>query len=358
MGFADKMHFARLMIRAFRKSDWNDWFDRSAQDLIDAWASPGVRRAMFEPLTQIKFGLPCSEVSGAWLGARLHHREGSAPLGYIPGKNWTDVLCTGLSGLLADLGVRVVTRAKIVRFRIANDRISEVETESGDAIGADAFVNTIPTPALKVLLPEEDSPGLREIEYTALTSVICATPQRLEPDFYWMNLVSLDRAASGLFRLESLNPTLGNTGESYLNFVTHTRSRAMPFFGQPEDDLRAQYGADFQAVFGEPLRARWTQVNRIAMYSPVFFRDYRNPPLSSTRFSNLWFAGNYRTFPSVVSTGTALRSGLETAQAILEGGPRHEDVLAAATRFRAPSMARSLDRAVTASGSRQPRVVL
>ena len=38
---------------------------------------------------------PASEVSGAWLGARLHYREGSAPLGYIPGANWTKVLCDG-----------------------------------------------------------------------------------------------------------------------------------------------------------------------------------------------------------------------------------------------------------------------
>jgi hypothetical protein len=35
------------------------------------------------------------------------------------------------------------------------------------------------------------------------------------------------------------------------------------------------------------------------------------------RFGNLYFAGNYRTFPSVLSTGTALASGLEAAQTVL-----------------------------------------
>ena len=52
------------------------------------------------------------------------------------------------------------------------------------------------------------------------------------------------------------------------------------------------------------------------MYSPVFFRHYRNPPIRSTTWSNLWFAGNYRTFPSIVSTGTALGSGVETGAAM------------------------------------------
>jgi hypothetical protein len=37
----------------------------------------------------------------------------------------------------------------------------------------------------------------------------------------------------------------------------------------------------------------------------------------STRFGNLYFAGNYRTFPSIISTGTALGSGLEAARALL-----------------------------------------
>jgi uncharacterized protein with NAD-binding domain and iron-sulfur cluster len=53
------------------------------------------------------------------------------------------------------------------------------------------------------------------------------------------------------------------------------------------------------------------------MYSPVITPSYRNPPVHSARFDNVYFAGNYRTFPSVVSTGTALASGLEAAQSVL-----------------------------------------
>jgi protoporphyrinogen oxidase len=76
MSLADKLRFARLMLRAFRKRNWSEWEDRSAAELVDEWAGPGVRQALFEPLTRLKFELPCSEVSGAWLGARLHFREG------------------------------------------------------------------------------------------------------------------------------------------------------------------------------------------------------------------------------------------------------------------------------------------
>ena len=81
MSLADKARFVRLMATAFAKRDWSDWQDRSAAELIDECAGPGVREALFERLTRLKFELPCAQVSGAWLGARLHFREGSAPLG-------------------------------------------------------------------------------------------------------------------------------------------------------------------------------------------------------------------------------------------------------------------------------------
>jgi hypothetical protein len=74
------------------------------------------------------------------------------------------------------------------------------------------------------------------------------------------------------------------------------------------------------------------------MYSPVFLRDYRNPGLHSTRFRNLYFAGNFCTFPSVASTGTALHSGLEAARLLLNGGARQDDIAEAAQRFRPPPM--------------------
>jgi protoporphyrinogen oxidase len=112
MRTSDKARFVRLMLKAFGKRDWSDWQDRSAAELVDKYAGPGVREALFERLTQLKFELPCAEVSGAWLGARLHFREGSAPLGYIPHANWTKVLCDGVARLLETAGVHVRLRAR------------------------------------------------------------------------------------------------------------------------------------------------------------------------------------------------------------------------------------------------------
>jgi protoporphyrinogen oxidase len=316
MGLGDKLRFARLMLRCFNKANWDDWNHRSAAELVDAWAGPGVRETLFEPLTRLKFRLPASEVSGAWLGARLHFREGSAPLGYIPQTNWTKVLCDGLVRELDELGVRIECGREVRGLELADGRATEVVTDVGSN-PADVVVSTLPTEVYRELVPDDSSPGLERIRYTAVVSWICVTRQEVRPDFYWMNFPTLDYNACGLFRLESLNPTIGAPDEVCLNFVTHVPDRHQPFFAQDDETTIAGYCDDFRRLFGFELRPVWSRLMRLPLYSPVFDRGYVNPPVRSTTVGNVYFAGNYRTFPSIASTGTALGSGVEAAARLL-----------------------------------------
>jgi protoporphyrinogen oxidase len=338
MRMPDKLRFTRLMLTAFARRDWSAWQDRSAADLVDELAGPKVREALFEDLTRIKFELPCGEVSGAWLGARLHFREGSAPLGYIPGANWTKVLCDGLARLLADAGVRVLLQTGVTCLRVAAGRVVAAELTDGRVLEADAFVSSVPTEVYRSLVPGDDTPVIPDIRYSALISVVCATRRPVPPRAYWTNLVSPERTAGAIFLLSELNPTIGRPGDACVNFVTHLRSRDRPLFHESDEGLMARYRADFSAVFGGDLDPLWTRVTRVPMYSPVFFRHYRNPPIRSTSWSNLWFAGNYRTFPSIVSTGTALGSGVETGAALLEALGRSTTLVESVARYRLEAM--------------------
>jgi protoporphyrinogen oxidase len=296
---------------------------------------------LFERLTRLKFELPCNEVSGAWLGARLHFREGSAALGYIPEANWTKVLCDGLTRLLAERGVSVRLNATVSRLTTAAGRVQEAELSTGERLAGDLFVSTIPTEVYLRLLAGDRTPELERIRYSALISVVCATTQRVEPDAYWNNLASLDRTACAIFLLSALNPTIGRPGDTCVNFVTHLRGRDRPLFRATDEELLSRYRADFRAVFGFELEPFWTHVARVPMYSPVFGRSYRNPPLRSASWDNMYFAGNYRTFPSIVSTGTALGSGLEAAKALLADLGLSTTLPARAASFRLRRMLRA-----------------
>jgi protoporphyrinogen oxidase len=341
MSLRDKAGFVRLMLKAFGKRDWSDWQDRSAAELVDRYAGAGAREALFERLTRLKFELPCDEVSGAWLGARLHFREGSAPFGYIPGANWTKVLCDGVARLLAEEGVTVRLNTSVRRLGTSAGRVREAELSTGERIGGDVFVSTIPTELYLRLLPGDRTAELDRIRYSALISVVCATHQPVDARTYWINLASLDRTACGIFLLSSLNPSIGRPGDSCVNFVTHLRGRDRPLFHVPDEELMARYRADFRAVFGFELESFWTNIARIPMYSPVFGRGFRNPPIRSASWENVYFGGNYRTFPSIVSTGTALGSGLATGAAVLADLGLRSNLSAEAAGFRLAAMPRA-----------------
>jgi len=336
----DKVGFVRLMLKAFGKRDWPEWEDRSAADLVDTYAGSGVRTALFERLTRLKFELPCEEVSGAWLGARLYYREGSAPLGYIPGTTWTKVLCDGVTRLLAERGVKVRLNTAVSRLTTSGGRVREAELASGERLGGDLFVSTVPTEVYLRLVGGDRTAELERMRYSALISMVCATRQSVHPRAYWINLASLDRTACGIFLLSELNPTIGGPGETCVNFVTHLRGRDRPLYRATDDELLARYRDDFRVVFGAELEATWTHVSRVPMYSPVFGRSYHNPPARSASWENMYFAGNYRTFPSIVSTGTALGSGLETGAAMLRDLGTRTTLAADAAAFRLRGMPR------------------
>ena len=57
------------------------------------------------------------------MGARLHFREGSSALGYIPDTNWTQVLCHGVAGLLSESGVHVRLRTSVAQLHTDSDRV-------------------------------------------------------------------------------------------------------------------------------------------------------------------------------------------------------------------------------------------
>ena len=103
----------------------------------------------------------------------------------------------------------------------------------------------------------------------------------------------------------------------FLNFCTHVSVRGEGSFLRREPEaIVARYLQDFEARFGMRLEPAWVHTSRIPYYSPVFLRGYANPPLQSPVLANLFFAGNYRTFPVLATTGSAMGSGWEAGAAV------------------------------------------
>jgi protoporphyrinogen oxidase len=333
-----KLRFVALMLRAYRKDEWSDWEGRSAFDLLDNWGGPSVRETIFEPLCRLKFELRSDQVSAAWMGARLHAREGSGKLGYLPGTNWTKTLCDGVAQLALGRGVELRTGVSVNRLHTLRGKVYEVELEDGERIHGDMFISALPTEVLGRLLPDE--PSVRGIRYSALLSMICGTRQDIRDDFYWLSLLSPPVTSSGIFLLSTLNPTIAQPGERCINFVTHLLGPDRPLFRRPEEELLDLYLNDYRAIFDVDLAIEWAHLSRVPAYSPVFTANYRNPDIRSSVWANLYLTGNYRSYPSVASTGTALRAGLETGGAVIENSRTEQSRTVVPFRRKATSPAR------------------
>jgi protoporphyrinogen oxidase len=331
-----KVNFLKLMARAFVTNDWSAWRHRSGAALLDAWADPTVREVLFDPLVQLKFRLPCSEISAEWLGLRLSYREGAAPLGYMPDSNWTTVLCDGMEALVRGRGVITRTRAAVDALQVKQGTAVGVVLRDGTTLAGDVFVSTVPTSSYRQICHDDQTPHLGSIRYTALLSMVCATRQKMTRDFYWLNLATRQHSASGLFNLSALNPTIGGRGETCLNFVTHLSGEQDAAFHRSEDAIVGAYLADFSRILGWKLEPSWIKLSRVPIYSPIFVKDYQAPPVKSTFARNVYFAGNYSGPPSIASTGSAMRSGLETADRILADHGRRSTVMSRASAYRAP----------------------
>ena len=300
------------------------WVPLREDEPAGAWLSrvageDAVER-FFDPLTQIKFGLPTSALSAAWLRARTQSSEANCRYGYMPDADWVSVLVDALRTRLESLGVeiRLQCRAETIALNDAGNRVLGVNLSNGEKLRARATIGAIAAPILKQLTPNIRAPSIDAIAYTGVISSVIATRSSVSVDRYWTNVLRPRSSFGGIFRLDLLNDSLGHPGVKLLNFCTHVRDRSPgSMLHWTEDEIETTYLRDYAALFGDRIEPEWSHTSRISHYSPVFVHGYSNPAVTHPKLSNLFLAGNHRTFPVLATTGSAMGSGIEAARAAI-----------------------------------------
>lgn len=306
---AAKIRFITFMLYCFSKKNWKNLEGESAERWIGKLAGREVLQKIFSPLINIKFGLNPSQVSATWVGSRLSSREGSSPFGCIPGKEWTTELCASASRFLKQKGVKIQLNTSVTKIIHNNNKIQGVMTNKGK-IDADVVISTVSPIILKRLITIND-PNL-DIDYIDSISTIMSVKNNKQ-DFYWLVCLHPRMFMGGLFNLTSLNPTLMND-EIILNFFTNMNHNDSKF-NISDTELLRHYQNDYQSIYGSTLAINWYKVNRIPLVSAKYTKGYKNPSMI-TSIKGLYLCGNYMSYPSVTSTGTALETGFKVATLI------------------------------------------
>jgi protoporphyrinogen oxidase len=313
LGLTDKARFVALMARCYWRRTWDDLEGVAADEWLASITGERVLNELFAPLFDIKFGLPPSQISAAWVGSRLGAREASCRFGYIPGTEWTSVLMDAAVQLLRDSGCQVLLKTRAEGISVQGDRVVGVRC-AGQSVACDTVVSSISPIILQKLVPLHD-PLLKSITYIDSLSTIVSVPHTRQ-NFYWLMCMQPRFLTGGIFNLSDLNPTLGAPGEVILNFFTNV-DHGSPLLQKPDDGLLNECRSTYEAVYGEPLSINWFRVNRIPYVSAKYVRGYRNPAVR-TDIAGLYLCGNYMSYPSVTSTGTAIETGHAAARAIME----------------------------------------
>jgi len=300
------------------------WLPLKSDEAASTWLARVVGQstveAFFNPLTHIKFGLPTSALSAAWLRERMQGREANCRYGYMPGADWVKVLVDALHDRLVKAGVeiRMNTSVDALAFNKAQTRVVRATLSDGTELQPRVVIGAIALPLLAKLTRPIRDPAIENITYTGVISTVVATRDDVPLDRYWTNFLRPLESFGGIFRLDLLNGSLGHPGVKLLNFCTHVRNRTeTSMLRWSEADIEARYLDNFETRFGVRLQPEWTHTSRIPYYSPVFAHGYQNPPVTHSQISNLFLAGNHRTFPILATTGSAMGSGAEAATAAL-----------------------------------------
>ena len=295
--------------------------DEPAGSWLGRVAGEAAVADFFDPLTQIKFGLPTSALSAAWLRARTLSSEASCRYGYMPNADWVSVLVDALRARLEslDVEIRLNCRVESIALNNAGDRALGVNLSNGEALRSRATIGAIAAPILSNLSRGVEAPSIDKIAYTGVISSVIATRSPVSVDRYWTNILRPKSSFGGVFRLDLLNDSLGHPGVKLLNFCTHVRDRSEGgMLNWTEAQIEDTYLKDYRELFGDQIEPEWSHTSRISHYSPVFVHGYANPAVTHPKLSNLFLAGNHRTFPVLATTGSAMGSGIEAARAAMD----------------------------------------
>lgn len=317
LSLINKFRFALLMGYCILKRNWTSDLG-NAHDWIDKIAGVNVRETVFDPLVDIKYGLPSKYLSANWLGSRLHYQEFSRPLGYLVNDEWTKVLIEKMHKKITDLGGIIITNAYATKIEIKEGQFRGLffsKDKQEQYLPGDALVNTAPPHIFTTLLDCHDE-NLKKIEYLDAISLIMEINEHLPREFYLLSCLKPRYSFGGIYALSSLKSNIGVKGETVINFFSTLSESSEHLRHKSVEELTEIYLNDFNSIFGFQPKPIWSKLNLIKNYSPKYLNNYKNPlPYYAP---GIYLAGNYLTYPDITSTGSAIASGEKATNCIIE----------------------------------------
>ncbi|MFH0896503.1 MAG: FAD-dependent oxidoreductase [Candidatus Bathyarchaeota archaeon] len=310
----DLLRFSPLSLADRFRLGWlvlNTKYNEQLRDIsVKEWTVSKTGGSVYEnfvsPLISTYFG-SSENIAAAYLAQRWsdESKYASNSLGYTDFPQLVDSYVDWIGSrkgvIKTDCGLRAV--------RIGD---KEVIVVSNGEEYYDAVVLTCPTPESKQLLedaPQEVIDQLDTVEYRACLCLALLLEEKIS-NYYWVNILDRKIPFIACFEHGNLNPNI----KGGLVYAVAYVNQMDKLWNLADEEIYRLFEEGLKKVFKSSPKVKEWALFRARYGTPIYKVGYRN--IAMNPCPRLYFAGVYRAFPKIRSSGPAIRTGIEAAEKI------------------------------------------
>ncbi|GIW57085.1 MAG: oxidoreductase [Candidatus Dojkabacteria bacterium] len=329
LSFVSRIRLGLVLLFLQKYNNWQKLQNTSAYEWMKKYCGEQVMRVIWEPLLKGKFDRFYSQVSMAWLWARLHIRANSRKLGegeklgYFNGG--FHVIVDALQQKLSNLGANIFLGANI-KGLAKNDGLIKVIETNDQVREYDKVICTVPSYifadliAGNVGISSEYLNKLRSINYLGAICVVFSSKQKLS-DYYWHNINDLNSPFLAFINHTQIAPK-ERYGGHYIYYIGAYLPHDDEQFSLEDHDLVEKWFNYLQIIFPEFEREKVMEIHvfRLKNAQHIVDLEYSDKiPDIETPLDGVYLSNFSQIFPEDRGTNYAVREGKKVAKLILEG---------------------------------------
>lgn len=310
--FIDKLKILMFGLYCFFPHDWKKLDTQRCDEWLTEKIGKRATDILFKNLMEIKFNIPLTEASTAWLARRLHQSTQSGDWYAYPSGGMQQLVDKLVSNILKNNG-EIVTQFDV--RTIGSEKVGGIDLVSGSHREYDAptIISSIPPAALGKLynFPSELLKQFQSIKYKSFISFVCGSSDKRTP-YYWNIVLQPHLCFGGIFNHGVFSEAEGSEQIYYLFTYTDETSE---FYNLDEETLYSHYMSDLNKLW-PGFKADWHQIFKFKYSQPVFSKNFVTLPIE-LGIENIFLTGVYRGHPAPRTMDSALKQGQLTAQYII-----------------------------------------
>jgi len=181
---------------------------------------------------------------------------------------------------------------------------------------ADIILSTIPPETfLKLVdkIPNKIKKKLQKIKYLSCISA-CIGLKDSPTDICWINILDRNLSFDAIFNNATPYEDSTPSGKCVIYLFTYIRP-GDELWNISEKELFEIYANNFNKIFpGFDKKIEWYKISKFKHAQVLYDLNFENPPVSTDR---IYLAGIHRIYPKIRSMASAIESGFEASDKIL-----------------------------------------